>query len=115
MSVAISPEPTYVMNSISRKENGFRGTRNECFPFIRKEVGSHRTVVQILHLTQWSRAFLGKLTVAQLVKIFPRFYTTRKFITLFKGASGWPQSLSQIITISTHLSRAHICHIPHSP
>jgi hypothetical protein len=71
VSVAISSEPTYVMHSISRKEKEFSGTLNVRFPFIRKEVGSHRTVVQILDLTQWSTASLGKLTVAQLVKIFP--------------------------------------------
>ena len=92
ISVAISSEPTYVTRSISRKENGFSGTRNEWFPFIRKYVGSHRTFVKILHLTQWSTASLRKLTVAQLVKIFPRFYATRKFITVFKGACWWPQS-----------------------
>jgi len=86
VSVAISSEPMHVMHTISRKENGFGGTSNEWFPFIRKEGGSQRIVVQILHLTQWSTASLGKLTVAQLDKIFPRFYATPQFITVFEGA-----------------------------
>ena len=37
-------------------------------------------------LTPWSRVLLGKLTVSQLVKKFPAFYGTRKFITAFKNA-----------------------------
>jgi hypothetical protein len=34
-------------------------------------------------LTPWSRGLLEKLTVSQLVKKFPAFYGTRKFITAF--------------------------------
>ena len=34
-------------------------------------------------LTPWSTVFLEKLTVFQLVKKFPAFYGTRKFITAF--------------------------------
>ena len=41
-------------------------------------------------LTPWSRALLEKLTVSQLVKIFPALYGTQRFITGF--------------TISRHLS-----------
>jgi len=114
-SRATSSEPTYVVHPTSRKENGFSGTRNECFPFIRKKAGSHCIVVQILHLTQGSTASLGKLTVAQLVKTFPRFYTTLQFIAVFKEACWWPQSWARLISISTHLSRAYICHTSHSP
>jgi hypothetical protein len=32
-------------------------------------------------LTLWSRGLLGKLTLSQLVKKFPPFYGTRRFIT----------------------------------
>ena len=102
VSVAISFEPMYVTHSISRKENGFSGTPNVWFPFIRKEGGSHRTVVKILHLTQWSRALLGKLTVAQLVKVFPRFYATRKFITVL--VNNLPVALFHVFIYSFHLS-----------
>jgi hypothetical protein len=35
--------------------------------------------------TPWSRVLLEKLTVTQLVKKFPAFYGTRKFITVFTG------------------------------
>jgi len=34
-------------------------------------------------LTQWSRVVIEELTVTQLVKKFPAFYGTRKFITVF--------------------------------
>jgi len=37
-------------------------------------------------LTQWSRVFLEKLTGFQLVKKFPAFYGTQKFITAFASA-----------------------------
>jgi len=37
-------------------------------------------------LTPWSRVLLEKLTVSQLVKKFPTFYGTRRFITTFTSA-----------------------------
>ena len=37
-------------------------------------------------LTPWSRALLEKLTGLQLVKKFPAFYGTRRFITAFTSA-----------------------------
>ena len=37
-------------------------------------------------LTPWSRVLLEKLTGFQLVKKFPAFYGTRKFITAFTNA-----------------------------
>ena len=37
-------------------------------------------------LTRWSRVLLEKLTGLQLVKKFPAFYGTRKFITVFTSA-----------------------------
>jgi hypothetical protein len=37
-------------------------------------------------LTTWSRRLLEKLTVSKLVKKFPAFYGTRRFITAFKRA-----------------------------
>ena len=37
-------------------------------------------------LTQWSRIFLEKLTVAQLVQTLTAFYGTRRFITVFTRA-----------------------------
>jgi hypothetical protein len=38
-------------------------------------------------LTPWSRVLLEKLPGFQLVKKFPAFYGTRKFITAFTSAS----------------------------
>jgi len=37
-------------------------------------------------LTPWNRVLLEKLTVSQLVKKFPAFYGTRRFITAFTSA-----------------------------
>jgi len=37
-------------------------------------------------LTPWSRVLLEKLTGSQLVKKFPTFYGTRRFITAFTSA-----------------------------
>ena len=34
----------------------------------------------------WSKILLEKLTVSQLVKTFPSFYGTRKFVTAFTSA-----------------------------
>jgi hypothetical protein len=37
-------------------------------------------------LTPWSRVLLEKLTGMQIVKKFPAFYGTRRFINAFKNA-----------------------------
>ena len=37
-------------------------------------------------LTPWSRVLIGKLTASQLVKQFPTFYGTQRFITAFTSA-----------------------------
>jgi hypothetical protein len=42
--------------------------------------------------TPWSRGLLEKLTVSQLVKNFPAFYGTRRFITAFTRARHMPLS-----------------------
>ena len=68
-------------------------------------------------LTPWSRVLLEKLTGLQLVKKFPAFYGTRKFITAFtsarhlslSGASSiqsiplHPTSWRSILILSCHL------------
>jgi len=47
-------------------------------------------------LTPWSRVLSEKLTGPQPVKIFPAFYETRKFITVFKISRHLSPFLSQI-------------------
>jgi hypothetical protein len=47
---------------------------------------SVRTEVLYSILTRWSRVLLEKLTGLQLVKKFPAFYGTRRFITAFISA-----------------------------
>ena len=44
------------------------------------------TYLLIYLLTPWSKALLEKLTCFQLVKKFPAFYGTRKFITAVTNA-----------------------------
>jgi hypothetical protein len=51
-------------------------------------------------LTPWIRVLLEKLTVCQLVKKFPAFYETRRFITAFTSARhlslSWASSIQSI-------------------
>ena len=68
-------------------------------------------------LTPWSRVLLEKLTSLQLVKKFPAFYGTRRFITALKSARhlslSWaspiqssyrnPTSWRSILILSSHL------------
>jgi hypothetical protein len=43
-------------------------------------------IIIIIIITPWSRGLLEKTTVSQLVKKFPAFYGTRRFITAFTRA-----------------------------
>ena len=67
------------------------------------------TYHQVL-LTRWSRAVPENLTVPQLVKKFPAFYGTRRFITAFASDShlylSWARSI---------LSMPHHIPIPEDP
>ena len=63
----------------------------------------HVTIIISLPITPCSTVLLEKLTGFQLVKIFPAFYTTRRFITAFTSARhlslSWAGSIQ---TISPH-------------
>jgi hypothetical protein len=48
-------------------------------------------------LTSWRRVLLEKLTVTHLVKKYPAFYGTQKFITVFTRARHWLQSWARCI------------------
>jgi hypothetical protein len=81
------------------------------FCFIRH--GPHR--IWLTH--SWSWALLEKPPIVQLLKNFPAFYGTRRFITVFKRALHWslswarsiqsipsyPISLRSILILFTHL------------
>ena len=43
-------------------------------------------IIKVLQISAWSRLLLEKLTGSKLVKKFPVFYGTRKFITAFTNA-----------------------------
>ena len=72
-------------------------------------------------LTPWCRVLLEKLTGLQLVKKFPAFHGTRRFITALKSVRqlslSWaspiqcicphPTSCRSILILSTHLSLGH--------
>ena len=72
-------------------------------------------------LTAWSRVLLEKLTGFQLVKKFPAFYGTRRFITAFTSARhlslSWASSIQSIppqptswrssLILSSHLRLGH--------
>jgi hypothetical protein len=55
-------------------------------PQIDPSARTPKTRVLTYLLTQWSRILLEKLTGLQLVKKFPEFYGTRRFITAFTNA-----------------------------
>ena len=48
-------------------------------------------------LTPWSRVLLEKLTDSQLVKKFPAFYGTQRFITAFTSARHLSLSWARLI------------------
>jgi hypothetical protein len=47
--------------------------------------------------TPWSRVFLEKLIVTQLIKIFLSIYGCRRFIIMFTRAHDWSQSWTRCI------------------
>jgi hypothetical protein len=54
-------------------------------------------------MTSWSRGPLEKLIVTQLVKKFPAFYGTRRFITVFTRAHHWSEPDEPNLRLSTLL------------
>jgi membrane-bound metal-dependent hydrolase YbcI (DUF457 family) len=62
-----------------------------------------------VYLTPWSIVLLEKLTGLQLVKKFPTFYGTRRFITTFQSVChlclSWASSIQSIPPIYTWLSQ----------
>jgi hypothetical protein len=63
----------------------------------------------------WSWALLEKLSIVQLLKSFPSFYGTRRFITLLTRALHWSLSWARSIqSIPSCLSKIHF-NIVHPP
>ena len=56
-----------------------------------------------LLITPWSRVLLEKLTALKLVKKFPAFYGTRRFITTFTSARHLYLSRASSIQFITHI------------
>ena len=57
-----------------------------CIKCIRNKLGCERPILLTYLITPWSRVLLEKLTSSQLVKKFPAFYGTLRFITTFTRA-----------------------------
>jgi len=57
-------------------------------------------------LTPWSRVLLEKLTVSQLVKKFPAFYETRRFIIVFIWACHLSLSWVQLQILVTKYTKS---------
>ena len=77
------------------------------FPFICTLQVTHILNISFWKRTPWSRVLLEKLTGSQLVKKFPIFYGTRKFITAFTSACH--MSLTWARAIHTTLLRPTFC------
>ena len=76
----------------------------DCYVHSDLLIGTSNSWILALNLlTPWSRVLLEKLTVCQLVKKFPTFYETRRFITVFTSALHLSLSrVSSIQSITPH-------------
>ena len=65
-------------------------------------------------LTPWSRVLLEKLNSLQLVKTFPTFYGTQRYITTFTSAHhlflSWASSMQNDILTTIKVWSAHLFH-----
>ena len=67
------------------------------------------TLVTIAHsLTPYSTILLEKLTDSQLVKKFPAFYGTRRYITAFTCVRHLVPIPSQLVPVHTPTSHLHL-------
>ena len=75
-------------------------------PIWQTKTYQHKTLLTYLLtylLTPWSRVLLEKLIALQLVKKFPAFYGTQKFITEFTSASHLSLSWASLIQSVAHV------------
>jgi hypothetical protein len=79
-----------------RNVNGWRSDWSGYFNTLVK-VNKCLFVILTYLLTPWSRVVLEKLTGLQLVKKFPAFYGTRRFITAFTSVRHLSLSLASTI------------------
>jgi hypothetical protein len=83
-----------------------------CYCFFNK-----KRVLSISLTHSWSWALLEKLSIMQLLKNFPAFYATWRFITVFTRALHWSLFWARSIqSIPSYLSQIHfnIVHLPMS-
>jgi len=83
-------------------------SKSNQMPAVRFPAGGETSPHRILQwLTLYSRVFLEQLTVCHLVKKFPAFYGTRRFITAFTSARylslSWVSSIHSIFISFSHL------------
>ena len=103
---------------IIRRNNCICVTLGTCYSvWMTGMQGGYQTVIHTYLLTPWCRVLLEKLTGLQLVKKFPAFHRTRRFITtltsvrhlslswasLIQSIYPHPTSWRSILILSTHL------------
>ena len=109
-----------ISSQLVKKNPAFNGTRRfiTAFTSARHLTLSFVNTLLTYLLTPWCRVLLEKLTGLQLVKKFPAFHGTRRFITaltsLRQPSLSWanpiqsiyphPTSWRSILILSTHLS-----------
>ena len=77
----------YRKKNIAQFRNQFISAKRALYnTFINFESTKKKASLLDYLLTPWSRVLLEKLTGTQLVKKFPAFYGTRRFITTFTSA-----------------------------
>jgi hypothetical protein len=88
-----------------------RFSRNVCADPLNCTVPPQKATILKLILTPWSRILLENITGPQLVKIFPAFYGTRRFITSFTSAHrlslSWARSI-QSMPPKSHFLKIHL-------
>ena len=91
--------------------------KNNYYPYVKNHKETNNNLEMTYLLTPWCRVLLEKLTGLQLVKIFPAFHGTRRFITALTSVrhlslswasptqSTYPHPISwrSVLILSTHL------------
>jgi hypothetical protein len=109
--IKLSPSISFVMTLVpacrdpGKIGNFSRGKGKGGFTLILNPAPCHKYLQRKWGiLTPWSRVLLDKLTGCQLVKKFPTFYGTRRFITAFTSA----RHLSLFWAISIQSMHQHL-------
>jgi hypothetical protein len=85
------------------------GLQRRTTEYNRESENENRVQLSVGDTHSWSWALLKKLPIVQLLKNFPAFYRTRRFITVFTRALHWSLSWARSIqSIPSYLSKVHL-------